>query len=120
MFGHDGRRPAGAALAHSRLPGPTPRTGPRPYQPPRSSRCRNPTRPHRASRAKSACLESQSLVEFLAHQSPEQPGTQPWRHFIRGFFLLITYTRPRRRTTRQFLSRTLAERRLLRTLMAYC
>src|SRR4051812_38970347 len=36
---------------------------------------------------------------------------------MRGFFLLITYTRPRRRTTRQFLSRTLAERRLLRTLM---
>jgi hypothetical protein len=45
------------------------------------------------------------------------PLDQPWRTFMRGFFLLMTYTRPRRRTTRQFLSRTLADFRLLRTLM---
>jgi hypothetical protein len=47
----------------------------------------------------------------------KRAGLQPWRAFILGFFLLMTYTRPRRRTTRQFLSRALAVRRLLRTLM---
>lgn len=44
-------------------------------------------------------------------------GDQPWRAFIRGFFLLMMYTRPRRRTTRQFLSRTFAALRLLRMRM---
>ena len=38
----------------------------------------------------------------------------PWRAFMRGFFLFITYTRPRRRTTRQFLSRVLADFKELR------
>ncbi len=33
---------------------------------------------------------------------------QPWRALKRGFFLLITKTRPRRRTTWQFFSRFFA------------
>ena len=39
---------------------------------------------------------------------------QPWRALNRGFFLLITYVRPRRRITRQSLSRFFSERRELR------
>jgi len=44
--------------------------------------------------------------------------TQPWRALKRGFFLLITYTRPLRRTTRQSLSRFLADFKELKTFMA--
>ncbi len=33
---------------------------------------------------------------------------QPWRALKRGFRLLMTYTRPRRRTTRQPFSRSFA------------
>jgi len=35
-------------------------------------------------------------------------GDQPWRALKRGLRLLITKTRPLRRTTRQFLSRVFA------------
>ena len=44
-----------------------------------------------------------------APRSRQIRNDYPWRVFIRGLVLLITYTRPLRRTIRQFLSRFLAD-----------
>ena len=50
---------------------------------------------------------TQSATPSKAHQKSGE--SYPWRVFIRGLDLLMTYTRPLRRTMRQFLSRFLAD-----------